>query len=132
MLRQTNAALANLKGCLNEAGVNDLKSLIKVTVYITDLSKLPEVRTNFFVSSLQSLWLARQHRPEACLLFLTITIAAASSMKRSKHGREMRMQWCQRGLSCPCRRCQTATLCLWKHQLHSSESVSHNESIARA
>lgn len=73
MLRQTNAALANVKGCLNEAGVNDLKSLIKVTVYITDLSKLPEVRTSFFVSCLQSLWLARQHRDEACVLFLTIT-----------------------------------------------------------
>jgi hypothetical protein len=53
-------------------------------------------------------------------------------MKRSKLGREIRMRWCQRGLSCPCRCSQTATLWLWKHQLHSSESASRTESITRA
>ena len=43
MLLQTNAALANLMGCLKEAGAADLKSLVKVTVYITDVANLTEV-----------------------------------------------------------------------------------------
>jgi enamine deaminase RidA (YjgF/YER057c/UK114 family) len=47
VFRQSNAALANVKGCLKEAGVTDLKAVIKVTVYITDVSKLSEVSTSF-------------------------------------------------------------------------------------
>eukprot|EP01043_Picozoa_sp_COSAG02_P047622 COSAG02_NODE_4584_length_5189_cov_110.838900_7_plen_70_part_00 len=62
MLRQANAALANVKGCLKEAGVTDLKCLVKVTVYITDLSKMAEVSASSLVSCLHSLRLACQQR----------------------------------------------------------------------
>ena len=47
LLRQTAAALANVMGCLKEAGVDDLKALVKVTVYLTDVANLAEVSCGF-------------------------------------------------------------------------------------
>lgn len=40
---QTTAVLANVMGCLKEAGVSDLKSLVKVTVYLTNVASMAEV-----------------------------------------------------------------------------------------
>lgn len=41
---QAAAALANVSGCLKEAGVADLKTVVKVTVYLTNVASLSEVR----------------------------------------------------------------------------------------
>jgi hypothetical protein len=103
MLRQANAALANVKGCLKEAGVTDLKCLVKVTVYITDLSKMAEVtpaalsRACTVCGSLVNSASSLVTLPDC--YNLCVFVAAASSTKRSKLGREMRMRWYQRGRS---------------------------------
>jgi enamine deaminase RidA (YjgF/YER057c/UK114 family) len=41
---QTAAALANVSGCLKEAGLADLKTVVKVTVYLKTGTSLAEVR----------------------------------------------------------------------------------------